>query len=103
MFVCLFDVVVQSLPTTIGPGLQGPQSPFSTLAGRLGLSFYCMSVCVYTHTCQCTRACKSVRESSRKTCREKEKTVRDFSSSFFKIEEPGVEELERKRNLNISD
>ena len=26
----------------------------------IGTSFYCMSVCVYTHTCKCTRACKSV-------------------------------------------
>ena len=64
----------------------------------IGTSFYCMSVSVYTHTCQCTRACKSVvfRESRRKTCREKENTVKDFSSSL-KIKEPGVEELERMR------
>ena len=40
VFVCLFERVNQSVPTTIGSGLQGPQGPFSTTFGRLGPSFY---------------------------------------------------------------
>ena len=38
-FVCLFDGLNQSVLTTMGSGLQGPQGPFSTSDGRLGPSF----------------------------------------------------------------
>ena len=35
MFVCLFDKVNQSVATTMGSGLHGPQGPFSTSIRRL--------------------------------------------------------------------
>ena len=38
--LCLCDCMVQSLSTTVGPGLYGPWSPFSTLSGQLGLYLY---------------------------------------------------------------
>ena len=37
--VCLFDGLNQSLLTTIGSGLQGPQGPFSTTVGDWDLLF----------------------------------------------------------------
>ena len=39
LFVCLFDRVNQSLPTTIDSGLHGPQGPFSTPLGDWDLLF----------------------------------------------------------------
>ena len=39
MFVCLFERVNQSVPTTIGSGLQGPQGPVSTTKGDWDLLF----------------------------------------------------------------
>ena len=38
--VCLFDKVNQSVTTTMGSGLHGPQGPFSTSIGRLEPYFY---------------------------------------------------------------
>ena len=39
LFVCLFDQVNRSVPTTIDSGLHGPQGPFSTLRA-IGAFFY---------------------------------------------------------------
>ena len=39
LFVCLFEGLNQSVPTTMGSGLQGPQGPFSTLMGNWDLLF----------------------------------------------------------------
>ena len=39
LFVCLFERVNQSVPTTIGSGLQGPQGPFSTTFWAIGTFF----------------------------------------------------------------
>ena len=39
LFVCLFDRVNRSVPTTIDSGLHGPQGPFSTL-WAIGAFFY---------------------------------------------------------------
>ena len=39
MFVCLFEGLNQSVLTTMGSGLQGPQGPFSTLMGDWDLLF----------------------------------------------------------------
>ena len=50
VFVCLFERVNQSVPTTIGSGLQGPQGPFSTLSGDWDLLFIaCLYVWPHVH------------------------------------------------------
>ena len=39
VLVCLFEGLNQSVLTTMGSGLQGPQGPFSTLMGDWDLLF----------------------------------------------------------------
>ena len=39
LFACLFEGLSQSVPTTMGSGLQGPQGPFSTSMGDWDLLF----------------------------------------------------------------
>ena len=38
-FVCLFETLSQSVLTTVGSGLHGPQGPVSTFTGDWGLIF----------------------------------------------------------------